>query len=179
MLVDGGKVTLLGQVTRPKIEGVETVDNQIEVLPVSPNDDRVRLAAYRAVFSKAPLQRYQLGAVQPIHIIVKNGNITLEVVVANEGGDQQQVARALDGIEQLELPSLTCHRYKLTDQLMNLGPGTLGPKNRRPLCSAPLSQVVAFGLKIFRSLVQLHSVFNHFQHIVRSSEGDSSPHIGR
>lgn len=94
--VDGEKVTLFGQVTRPtlksdaenvvrKIEGVETVDNQIEVLPLSPNDDRVRRAAYRAIFSKAPLQRYQLGAVPPIHIIVKNGNITLEGVVANEG----------------------------------------------------------------------------------------------
>lgn len=94
--VDGPKVTLLGQVTRPtlksdaenvvkKIEGVEMVDNQIEVLPLSPNDDRVRRAAYRAIFSKAPLQRYQLSAVPPIHIIVKNGNITLEGVVANEG----------------------------------------------------------------------------------------------
>lgn len=94
--VDGSKVTLLGEVTRPtlksdaenvvkKIEGVENVDNQIEVLPLSPNDDRVRLTAYRAIYSKAPLQRYQLSAVPPIHIIVKNGNITLEGVVANEG----------------------------------------------------------------------------------------------
>lgn len=94
--VEGPKVTLFGQVTRPtlksdaenvvkKIEGVEAVDNQIEVLPLSPNDDRIRMAAYRAIFSKAPLQRYQLGAVPPIHIIVKNGNIALEGVVANEG----------------------------------------------------------------------------------------------
>src|SRR6476660_7615312 len=94
--VDGPKVTLFGQVTRPtlksdaenvikKIEGVERVDNQIEVLPLSPNDDRVRRATYRAIFSKAPLQRYQLSAVPPIHIIVKNGNITLEGVVANDG----------------------------------------------------------------------------------------------
>jgi len=94
--VDGPKVTLFGQVTRPtlksdaenvikKIEGVERVDNQIEVLPLSPNDDRVRRATYRAIFSKAPLQRYQLSAVPPIHIIVKNGDVTLEGVVANEG----------------------------------------------------------------------------------------------
>ena len=94
--VDGPKITLLGQVTRPTlksdaenvvktIEGVGTVDNQIEVLPLSASDDRVRRAAYRAIFSKAPLQRYQLSAVPPIHIIVKNGNITLEGVVANEG----------------------------------------------------------------------------------------------
>ena len=51
------------------------MDNQIEVLPLSPNDDRVRRAAYRAIFSKAPLQRYQLSAVPPIHIIVKMGTL--------------------------------------------------------------------------------------------------------
>jgi hyperosmotically inducible protein len=65
-----------------KIEGLDTVDNQIEVLPLSPNDDRVRRAAYRAIFSKAPLQRYQLSAVPPIHIIVKSGNIMLEGIVS-------------------------------------------------------------------------------------------------
>jgi Predicted periplasmic or secreted lipoprotein len=75
--VDGHKVTLLGQVSRPtlksdaekvvkSIEGVESVDNQIEVLPLSPNDDRIRLAVYRAVYSQAGLQRYGLQAVPPI-----------------------------------------------------------------------------------------------------------------
>lgn len=94
--VEGFKVTLLGQVTQPTlkstagnvvkaIEGVESVDNQIEVLPLSPNDDRIRRAAYRAIYARAPLDRYALQAVPPIHIIVKNGNITLEGVVANEG----------------------------------------------------------------------------------------------
>src|SRR5262252_7199763 len=87
--VDGYSVTLIGQVTRPtlksdaenvvkKIEGVEKVDNQIEVLPPSPMDDQLRRRLYRAIYSKASLQRYQLGAVPPIHILVKNGNITLE-----------------------------------------------------------------------------------------------------
>jgi hyperosmotically inducible protein len=106
--VDGSKVTLSGQVTRPtlksdaenvvkKIEGVETVDNQIEVLPVSPNDDRIRLATYRAIYSKAPLQRYQLGAVPPIHFIVKNGNVTLEGVVAAEG-DKNLAGIAAKGV---------------------------------------------------------------------------------
>ena len=106
--VDGAKVTLMGQVTRPtlksdaenavkKVEGVESVDNQIEVLPVSPNDDRIRLATYRAIYSKAPLQRYQLGAVPPIHIIVKNGNIALEGVVANEG-DKNLAGIAAKGV---------------------------------------------------------------------------------
>jgi hyperosmotically inducible protein len=104
--VDGPKV--FGQVTRPtlksdaenvvkKIEGVETVDNQIEVLPVSPNDDRIRLAVYRAIFLKAPLQRYQLSAVPQIHVIVKNGNIALEGVVANEG-DRNLAGLAADGV---------------------------------------------------------------------------------
>jgi len=106
--VDGPKVTLSGQVTRPtlksdaesvvkKIEGVEAVDNQIEVLPLSPNDDRIRLAAYRAIFSKAPLQRYQLSAVPPIHLIVKNGNLTLEGAVANEG-DKNMAEIAAKGV---------------------------------------------------------------------------------
>lgn len=94
--VDGYKVTLLGQVTRPtlkrdaenvvkRIEGVESVDNQIEVLPTSPNDDRIRLATYRAIYGHTALNRYALMAVPSIHIIVKNGNVTLEGVVASKG----------------------------------------------------------------------------------------------
>ncbi|HYO80204.1 MAG TPA: BON domain-containing protein [Bryobacteraceae bacterium] len=94
--VDGYKVTLMGQVTRPTlktsaervvkdIEGVETVTNNIEVLPNSPNDDRIRLAVYRAIYGHTALNRYALNAVPPIHIIVKNGQVTLEGVVANEG----------------------------------------------------------------------------------------------
>jgi len=94
--VDGGDVTLLGQVVRPDlkadaeravkgIEGVEKVDNQIEMLPVSPNDDGIRRAVYRAIFGSVGLDRYVLAAVPPIHIVVKNGNVTLEGVVASEG----------------------------------------------------------------------------------------------
>ena len=93
--VDGDKVTLFGQVVRPtlktdaervvkRLEGVSAVQNEIEVLPVSPNDDRLRMRLYRAIYSKAPLQRYSLRAVPPIHIIVKNGNVTLEGVVARQ-----------------------------------------------------------------------------------------------
>ncbi len=106
--VDGAKVTLFGQVTKPtlkddagrvvkKIEGVELVDNQIEVLPLSPNDDRIRRAVYRAIFSKAPLQRYQMGAVPPIHIIVKNGNVTLIGPVSSEG-DKTIAGMAANGV---------------------------------------------------------------------------------
>ena len=60
------------------------MDNQIEVMPLSPIDDQTRMAVYRAIYSKPSLQRYQMGAVPPIHIIVKNGDVTLEGVVANQ-----------------------------------------------------------------------------------------------
>src|SRR5713226_1028421 len=88
-----GTVTLLGQVSRPTlksdaenvvkhIEGVEKVVNNIEVLPTSINDDNIRRAVYRAIYGNSVLSQYQLRAIPPIHIIVKNGNVTLEGVVA-------------------------------------------------------------------------------------------------
>jgi hyperosmotically inducible protein len=84
--LEGEKVVLIGQVTRPtlksdaervvsSIEGVEAIDNRIEVLPLSPNDDRIRRATYQAIFSRPGLQRYTLMAVPSIHIIVKNGHV--------------------------------------------------------------------------------------------------------
>ena len=93
--VVGGNVILSGQVIRPtlktsaenvvkRIEGVEQVTNNIEVLPLSPFDDRIRLAAYRAIYGYGPLQRYGLNPQAPIRIIVRNGHITLEGIVANE-----------------------------------------------------------------------------------------------
>lgn len=93
--VDNGAVTLKGQVIRPtlassagnvvkRLEGVAKVDNRIEVLPLSPFDDRVRLSVARAVYGYGALQRYGLGANPSIRIIVKNGDVTLEGVVANE-----------------------------------------------------------------------------------------------
>ncbi|HVP51945.1 MAG TPA: BON domain-containing protein [Terriglobales bacterium] len=93
--VEGYKVTLLGQVTRPSIrssaekavkniEGVEAVDNQIEVLPPSPNDDRLRRQLFRAIYGFGPLQKYDMGVIKPIRIIVKNGHVTLEGVVNSE-----------------------------------------------------------------------------------------------
>jgi hyperosmotically inducible protein len=106
--VDGGNVTLMGQVTRPTlksdaenvvkdIEGVERVTNNIEVLPLSPNDDRLRLALYRTIYGHTSLNRYALQAVPPIHIIVKNGNVTLEGVVANDG-DKNIAAVQANGV---------------------------------------------------------------------------------
>jgi BON domain len=91
----GGKLTLLGRVRRPTLKsdaesavkdipGVDTVVNNIEVLPVSQNDDRLRLRTYRAVYRDTTLERYAIQAVPPIHIIVKNGHVTLEGAVGSE-----------------------------------------------------------------------------------------------
>src|SRR5271169_4872802 len=94
--VDGYNVTLQGQVTNAsvksdaeaavkRIEGVEKVDNQIEVLPPSPMDDRLRISLYRAIYGYPPMQRYAMPVIKPIRIIVKGGRVTLEGVVDNEG----------------------------------------------------------------------------------------------
>ncbi len=93
--VDGGTVTLLGDVTRPtlksdaenvvkRIEGVQNVVNKIEVLPPSPMDDQLRLALYRAIYGFPALEKYALGVQKPIRIIVENGHVTLEGVVDSE-----------------------------------------------------------------------------------------------
>jgi hyperosmotically inducible protein len=93
--VDGYNVTLVGQVTRPTlksdaehavkdIEGVEKVDNKIEVLPPSPMDDRIRIRLYRAIYGYPSLQKYDLGVNKPIRIIVKSGHVSLEGVVDND-----------------------------------------------------------------------------------------------
>jgi hyperosmotically inducible protein len=94
--VNGDTVVLSGHVTRPtlqkdaeravsRIEGVEKVINNIELLPLSPFDDRIRVAAYQQIYGFGPLSRYGWGPQPPIRIIVKNGNITLQGIVANEG----------------------------------------------------------------------------------------------
>ena len=93
--VDDGTVTLLGQVVRPslksdaenvvkRIEGVNHVENQIEVLPPSSQDDRLRIALFRAIYGYPALQRYELGVLKPIRIVVKSGRVTLEGVVDSE-----------------------------------------------------------------------------------------------
>jgi hyperosmotically inducible protein len=93
----GDTVILRGQVVRPStksdaesrvkdIEGVAKVVNEIEVLSVSPSDDRLRLALYRALYGQSsPLFRYATQAVPSIHIIVNRGHATLKGVVANKG----------------------------------------------------------------------------------------------
>jgi hyperosmotically inducible periplasmic protein len=67
-----------------RIPGVAKVKNEIEVLPLSRFDDQIRRAELRAIFSQPMLQKYGWGAVPTIHIIVKNGDVTLEGVVNNE-----------------------------------------------------------------------------------------------
>jgi hyperosmotically inducible periplasmic protein len=107
-----GTVYLAGQVTRPtlkkdaqrrveKVEGVDRVINQIEVLPLSPNDDRLRRAVFRELFNfNSPLFRYGQQTVPSIHIIVSRGRLVLKGVVANKGdSDLANIkARGVPGI---------------------------------------------------------------------------------
>ena len=106
-----GTVTLLGQVSRPvlkgdaenavkRIEGVPRVINNIEVLPTSGNDDQIRVATYRAIYGNSVLNQYQLRAVPPIHIIVKNGHVTLEGVVA------RQMDKQIAGVQANSVPGV-------------------------------------------------------------------------
>ena len=103
--VDGNTVTLLGAVVNPslksdaiarvkKIEGVDKVIDNIEVLPPSPMDDRIRRAEYRAIYGDDALFKYSMGAVPSIHIIVKNGHVTLTGVVDNPGDKNLATMRA-------------------------------------------------------------------------------------
>jgi hyperosmotically inducible protein len=93
--VKGSEVTLSGQVWQPVtkqdaatavkgIEGVTKVNNNIEVLPLSPMDDQTRRAEYRAIYGFPELQRYAMGVLPSIHIIVKNGHVTLAGSVDNQ-----------------------------------------------------------------------------------------------
>jgi len=103
--VEGDKVILLGQVTRPvlksdaekavkSVEGVEAVDNQIEVLPTSINDDRLRRQLFRAIYGFGPLEKYDMGVIKPIRIIVKNGRVTLEGIVDSQADKDSAGIRA-------------------------------------------------------------------------------------
>ncbi|HWY44101.1 MAG TPA: BON domain-containing protein [Candidatus Sulfotelmatobacter sp.] len=103
--VEGDKVILMGQVARPtlksdagnvvkSIEGVRSVENQIEVLPTSPMDDQLRRALYRTIYGESGLFRYGVASVPSVHIIVKNGHVTLEGVVDNEADKNMAGLRA-------------------------------------------------------------------------------------
>ena len=103
--VDGGAVTLTGQVRDAivkdsaekrikRLEGVTRVDNQIEILPASFNDDRIRRQVARAVFNDTRLSTYAIQPVPPIHIIVKNGHVNLEGVVRTQTDKDDAFIRA-------------------------------------------------------------------------------------
>ena len=110
--VEGGHVTLLGAVVRPvlksdaenvtkRVEGVTSVTNEIEVLPLSPMDDQIRRAEYRAIYGDSALStRYGYRALPSIHIIVKNGHVVLEGVVANDG-DKNLVGIRANGVSNV------------------------------------------------------------------------------
>ncbi|HKV47489.1 MAG TPA: BON domain-containing protein [Candidatus Acidoferrales bacterium] len=103
--VNGGTVTLTGEVTQPVkksdaegavkgIEGVDKVDNQIKVLPLSPMDQKIREAEFHAIYSLPSLQKYSWYSVQSIHIIVDNGHVTLEGWVDNQADKDAANVRA-------------------------------------------------------------------------------------
>ena len=110
--VQGGTVTLLGAVTQPvlksdaenvvkRVPGVTNVVNNIEVLPLSPMDDQIRRAEYRAIYGDPEIgTRYGFQALPSIHIIVKNGNVVLEGVVGN------QADKNLIGIRANSVPNV-------------------------------------------------------------------------
>jgi hyperosmotically inducible protein len=94
--INGGTVTLYGQVVRPttrsdaegrvkRLPGVSRVVNNIKVLPLSGFDDDIRLATYRSLARTGGLGRYLQGANPSIHIVVDRGHVTLEGVVSNRG----------------------------------------------------------------------------------------------
>lgn len=103
--LNGYDVVLLGQVTRPslksdaervvkKVEGVEHVENRIEVLPTSFNDDRLRGDVFVAIYRYAPLEHYGVGSNRPIRIIVNGGHVTLEGVVDRQADKNMAGIRA-------------------------------------------------------------------------------------
>jgi BON domain-containing protein len=103
--VNGTTVTLTGSVVRPvtksdaensvkHIEGVQSVNNQIEVLPPSPMDDGLRIRLFRAIYGFPSLEKYDLGTIKPIRIIVKGGHVTLEGVVDSQSDKDTAGIRA-------------------------------------------------------------------------------------
>ena len=103
--IDGTEVTLIGEVTRPtlksdaenvikRIEGVERVNNQIEVLPVSAFDNRLRFKLFRAIYGYGPLEKYSLAVNKSIRIVVRNGHVTLEGVVDTQADKSLAGTRA-------------------------------------------------------------------------------------
>jgi hyperosmotically inducible protein len=102
--IENGVVTLTGHVTMPykrddlarriaKVNGVASVQNKIEVLPVSIFDDELRFRIARAIYGNSSFWQYAAMANPPIHIVVKNGNVTLTGVV--NSNVERALARSL------------------------------------------------------------------------------------
>jgi osmotically-inducible protein OsmY len=117
--VNGGNVTLLGQVTRPTlksdaenavkhIEGVTRVDDKIEVLPLSDMDWQTRRAEFRTIYSDPSFTKYAYQAIPPIHIVVENGHVTLVGVVDSE------TDKNLAGIRANQVPGV----FSVTNNLV-------------------------------------------------------------
>lgn len=117
--VDGYRVTLTGKVAHPatkadaehalrRIVGATAVNNQIELLPCSPADDRLRKALYRAVYGHPALETLAIRAIPPIHLIVENGHVTLEGAVPNP---------AVRSIAELQANSVT-GVFSVTNKLL-------------------------------------------------------------
>jgi hyperosmotically inducible protein len=130
-----GTVTLMGSVTQPtlksdaenvvkRIEGVEKVDNQITVLPLSPNDDQIRRAAFREIYGFPTLNKYAWQSVQSIHIIVNNGALTLvgQVDSETDRNTAEVRAKSVQGA------------FSVTNNLM-VGP--TGPEGQQALVHKP------------------------------------------
>jgi hyperosmotically inducible protein len=107
--VANGQVDLSGAVNQPykksdlarlaqKVPGVTSVTNEIKVLPLSPNDDRLRIQVARAIYRDPVLSRYGMGALPSIHIIVDNGHVTLAGIVSSETDKQLAGIRAASGL---------------------------------------------------------------------------------
>ncbi len=129
--VDGRTVILEGQTINPvvksdaeysvkRIEGVDKVINNIEVLPPSPMDDRIRRQVYNAIYSYGPLFKYGHMAVPPIHIIVKSARVTLDGVVDSE------TDKNLCTMRVNQLPGV----FQVTNNLRVVGPPSKKPKTK-------------------------------------------------
>lgn len=95
LAADGGRLVVSGEVTQPfkksdlgailsRVRGVAVLDNNLKVLPLSNFDDALRIRVARAIYGNDVLLTYGYHAVPPIHIIVDNGNVTLEGVVGSK-----------------------------------------------------------------------------------------------
>ena len=130
--IDGRTVTLLGETPNAStkssagnvvkhIEGVDKVINNIELLPPNPADERIRRATYRAIYSYGPLFKYSHAPVPPIHIIVKNGRVTLEGIVDSESDKQ------MAGMQANQVPGT----FQITNNLRVINPSGGEKKNKQ------------------------------------------------